>query len=135
MGLAAFYAQIRFTHITCVAASGSLFALRGLLALAGFRAASHIALRSASWAIDTTLLTAALMLTGIVHQYPFVNGWLTTKVVLLVAYVGLGSIALRHAHTQRVRTLAYAAALAVFLLIVAVAHWRNPLGPLHFVRL
>ncbi len=134
MGLVAFYAQIRMVHIACVTATGSLFALRGLLALAGVPAANHIAVRALSWAIDTTLLTAALMLTGIVHQYPFVDAWLTAKVLLLVAYVLLGSVALRRARTQRWRVAAYVAALAVFLSIVAVAHWRDPLAPLRFMR-
>jgi hypothetical protein len=30
--------------------------------------------------------------------------------------------------------LCYVAALLVFLCIVAVAHWRDPLGPLHLLR-
>jgi uncharacterized membrane protein SirB2 len=40
-------------------------------------------LRYLSYTIDTVLLTAALMLTAIVQQYPFVHAWLTVKVVLL----------------------------------------------------
>lgn len=41
-------------------------------------------MRILSWTIDTTLLSAALMLMTIVRQYPFVHGWLTVKVLLLV---------------------------------------------------
>jgi uncharacterized membrane protein SirB2 len=44
-------------------------------------------LRYLSYSIDTVLLTAALMLATILHQYPFVHGWLTTKVLLLFCYV------------------------------------------------
>ena len=126
--LAEYHAPLRLAHIACVTASGSLFALRGLLALGGRRAANHIALRALSWAIDTALLVAALLLVAIVHQYPFVDAWLTAKVLLLLAYMALGSLALRRARTPRVRLLAYLAALAVFLCIVAVAHWRNQFG-------
>lgn len=135
MGLVEFYAQIRWLHIACVAGTGTLFALRGALALAGVGWVNHLALRILSWTIDTVLLTAALMLLDIVHQYPFVDGWLTTKVLLLVLYVFLGGLALRRARTVRGRALAYAAALATFLSIVAVAHWHDPLGPLRALGL
>ena len=57
-------------------------------------------LRYLSYTIDTVLLTAALMLATILHQYPFVHAWLTVKVLLLVVYVVLGSYraqARRHA--------------------------------------
>ena len=126
-----FYPQIRFVHIACVIASGLLFALRGTLMLAGVRGYNHIALRALSWSIDTTLLTAALMLATILHQYPFVHAWLTVKVLLLVVYVGLGTLALKRGSTRARRGLWFAAALAVYLTIVSVARAHHPLGFLH----
>ncbi|HSE12140.1 MAG TPA: SirB2 family protein, partial [Rudaea sp.] len=84
--------------------------------------------RYASYAIDTTLLTAALMLVTILHQYPFVQAWLTIKVLLLVVYVVLGVFALRRGRTRRVRATCYVAALAAYLSIVGVALAHNPLG-------
>lgn len=132
--LAEHHLQLRLLHIGCVAASGSLFALRGLLALGGLPAANHIALRALSWAIDSVLLAAALLLVAVVHQYPFVDAWLTAKVLLLMAYMVLGSLSLRRARGRATRLLAYVAALAVFLCIVAVAHWRDPFAPLRLLR-
>ena len=35
-----------------------------------------------TYTIDTVLLTAALMLATLLHQYPFVHAWLTVKVLL-----------------------------------------------------
>jgi len=116
-----YYLQIKFVHILCVMLSGALFATRGLLRLADSRIAHHAALRWSSYAIDTALLTAALMLVGIVHQYPFVNGWLTAKVLLLVVYVVLGSFALRRAHSRRSAALWFVSALVVFAIIVGAA--------------
>lgn len=116
-----YYLQIKFVHILCVTLSGALFATRGLLRLADSQIAHHAALRWSSYAIDTTLLTAALMLVGIVHQYPFVNGWLTAKVLLLVVYVVFGSFALRRAHSRRSAALWFVSALAVFAAIVGAA--------------
>lgn len=126
-----FYPQIRVVHIACVIASGLLFALRGTLMLAGVRGCNHIALRALSWSIDTTLLTAALMLATILHQYPFVHAWLTVKVLLLVVYIGLGTLALKRGSTRARRALWFAAALAVYLTIVSVARAHHPLGFLH----
>ena len=36
-------------------------------------------LRYLSYTIDTVLLTAAMMLATMLHQYPFVHGWLTVE--------------------------------------------------------
>lgn len=126
--MATYYLSIKSLHVLCVILSGSLFAARGLLVLAGQRFGNHVALRWLSYAIDTTLLTSALMLIGIVHQYPFVHGWLTVKVLLLVVYIVLGVFALRRAPTRRSRLLCYVAALSVFAFIASVARSHDPLG-------
>jgi len=123
-----FYQQIKFAHVLCVILSGSLFALRGMMMLAGSRLANHAALRYLSYAIDSALLTAALMLITILHQYPFVQVWLTVKVLLLVVYIVLGVFALRRGRTRRIRAICYLAALVVFASIIGVALAHNPLG-------
>lgn len=128
--MAIYYLQIKWIHVVAVVLSGSLFALRGLLMLARSPWTNHPALRWLSYAIDTTLLTAALMLTAIVHQYPFVQPWLTVKVLLLVVYIALGTLALKRGRTRRVRTVCYFAAIAVFAFIVGVARTHDPRGSL-----
>jgi uncharacterized membrane protein SirB2 len=129
-GMAAWYLQILWTHIGCVIASGSLFFARGCMMLAGLPAANHIALRRASVVIDATLLAAAIALTTIIHQYPFVQAWLTVKVVLLVVYIVLGTFALRRGRTLATRGVCFAAAVLVYLFIVSVARAHDPLGVL-----
>ena len=79
-----FYPQIKAVHIAAVMASGVLFLLRGAAVQLGATWAMAAPLRYLSYSIDTVLLTAALMLATILHQYPFVQGWLTAKVLLLV---------------------------------------------------
>jgi uncharacterized membrane protein SirB2 len=126
--MAAWYLQILWTHIGCVIASGSLFFARGCMMLAGLPAANHVALRRISVAIDVLLLAAAITLTTIIHQYPFVQAWLTVKVLLLVVYIALGVFALRRGRTRAIRAICFGAALAVFLFIVTVARAHDPLG-------
>ena len=123
-----FYAGIKWVHIAAVLSSGALFAFRGAVMLAGGRWYMAAPLRYLSYTIDTVLLTAALMLATILHQYPFVHGWLTMKVVLLVVYVVLGSYALKRGSTPAVRTRTYVAALLVYAFIISVARAHDPRG-------
>jgi uncharacterized membrane protein SirB2 len=124
-----FYSEIRLVHIVAVLASGGLFFVRGLALFAGARSAALAApVRYIAYTIDTVLLTAALMLTTIVHQYPFVHGWLTVKVVLLVVYIVLGIIAFWKGRRSGVRVGAWLAALAVYAFIYSVARAHHPLG-------
>lgn len=124
-----FYNQIRTVHIWAVTASGLLFALRGgAFNLLGANWPKTLAVRLLSWTIDTTLLTAALMLMTVVRQYPFVDSWLTVKVVLLVFYIGLGSMVFAAARPRRTRIGFWIAALVVFGFMVSVARAHDPLG-------
>jgi len=123
------YLQIRTVHIWAVAASGLLFALRGgafnLLCVSWPKG---LPVRLLSWTIDTTLLTTALMLMTVVRQFPFVDAWLTVKLLLLVVYIGLGTLAFAGARPRRTRIGCWIAALAVFGFIVTVARAHDPLG-------
>ena len=127
--LAAFYPQIKWAHIAAISASGALFACRGALVQVGrSRWAMAAPVRYLSYTIDTALLTAALMLLTILPAAMFANGWLATKLVLVLAYVVLGTFALRRGRTQRTRTTCYVAALLVFVLIIGIAIAHHPFG-------
>ena len=132
--LASHYPEIRLLHIGCVAFSGTLFTVRGAMRVADIAAANHRALRWLSYTVDTALLLAAILLTLIVHQYPFVNAWLTAKLLLLPLYIALGVIALKRARTPAGRLAAYLAALLTFVMIVGVAVEHEPAGWLRLLR-
>lgn len=123
-----FYPEIRLVHIVAVFASGGLFLLRGLALSAGAAWSTAPPLRYLSYAIDTVLLTAALMLMTIVEQYPFVHGWLTVKVLLLVVYIALGAVAFWRTRTRLARRAFWLAALAVYAFMISVARAHHPLG-------
>lgn len=123
-----YYMILRHVHITCAVLTIALFTLRGVLMFVESRRLESWILRILPHAIDTVLLTAALMLTTIVHQYPFVNGWLTMKLTLLVVYVALGSIALKHGRTRRVRVVAFVAAMLTVAFLASVALAHDPRG-------
>ena len=126
-----FYPQIRQVHVLAVILSGSLFALRGAFALAGARWPQAAPVRYLSYAIDTTLLTAALMLVTILPAAMFANGWLAAKLALVVVYVVLGVLVMKRGRTRGVRAGCFGAALLVFAAIVGIARMHHPLGWLY----
>jgi len=128
-----FYAQIKWVHIASIIASGLLFLFRGSLVLAGRERIAMLApLRFLSYSIDTVLLSAALMLLTILPHAMYANGWLTLKLVLVVVYVVLGSLALKRGRTAGVRAGSFVAALTVYLTIVGIARIHHPWGWLHY---
>lgn len=124
-----FYPHIKWVHVACVLASGLLFASRGLLVQTGHHGVAHrIPVRVLSYAIDTALLTTALMLLSILPGAMFANGWLSIKLVLLVAYVALAMLAMKPARAPRVRLAFYATALVTYVYMLGVARMHHPWG-------
>jgi uncharacterized membrane protein SirB2 len=121
------YILLKYLHLGCVALSGAGFVLRGawmmraspLLALRWVRIAPHV--------LDTVLLASAIALALLIGQYPLVDNWLTAKVLGLLAYIALGTIALSRGRTRAVRIAAFWSALLVFAYIVAVAMTKSAL--------
>jgi uncharacterized membrane protein SirB2 len=131
--MAEYYFAIKHVHLWAVTLSLSLFAVRAGLMLMDAPAQRWPPLYVLPHVIDTVLLTSALLLTTIVQQFPFVNGWLTGKVCGLVAYVVLGSIALKRGRTPRARRFALAGAVLSAAFIVGTALHHDP-DPMHWFR-
>ena len=122
------YLVLKHFHITCVVLSGVGFALRGAWALAGSPLARARLTRVLPHVVDSCLLLSAIVLAWMAGQYPFVHGWLTAKIVGLLAYIGLGMLALKPGRPLALRGAAFVAALATFSWIVSVALSKSPMG-------
>ncbi|TDR70620.1 SirB2 family protein [Paludibacterium purpuratum] len=120
------YFIVKDLHIACVVLSVTLFALRGGLQLAGVAWRRWRLLRIAPHVVDSVLLGAAFWLASQLHQFPFVDGWLTAKFLALVAYVLLGKQALRPDVSPRRNLGFFLAALATVAYIVGVAVTHSP---------
>lgn len=123
------YATIKLVHTGAAALSISLFALRGAWMLHSPQRLQRRWVRIVPHAIDTALLVSALWLAWQMGAEG-TRGWLWAKVVALVAYIVLGTIALKRGRTRRARVVAFAAALATFGYIVSVAITKSALGVL-----
>ncbi|MDD2720874.1 MAG: SirB2 family protein [Gallionella sp.] len=118
---------LKTLHVGCVVVSFALFFLRGLWTLNDSPIMRQRWVRIMPHIVDTLLLTSAIALASIARQYPFVDAWLTAKVLALLLYIILGSLALKHARTPAQRLSLWLAAQAVFGYIVLVAINHNPL--------
>lgn len=121
------YLALKHVHMTFAVLSGALFLIRGLWMLAESNYLQQRWVRIAPHIVDTLLLASAIGLALWSSQYPGQSPWLSAKLVALVAYVGLGTVALKRGRTRQVRALAFVGALACFAYILAVAVTKNPL--------
>ena len=120
------YLVVRHAHMGFVYLSITLFVLRALLQFAGIDWRKWKPLKILPHVNDTLLLSAAIWLAVTSQQYPFVAGWLTAKVIGLLAYIGFGMLALRRNAPLRLRLPAFLAALASVSYVVLVATTRSP---------
>ena len=118
------HATLKLIHVSCVILSISGFVLRGGLMFAGSRLLNVKLVKKAPHYVDATLLFSGIWLAINLQQYPGTVPWLTAKLIALVIYVLLGSLALR-GKTTRIRYSAFMGALVVFSYMVSVALTRS----------
>jgi len=82
--------------------------------------------RIAPHIIDTIFLLSGIALVFMLHLNAFTQPWLLAKFAGLIAYIVLGTIALKRGATRQIRVVAFVAALAVFGYIVGVATTKSP---------
>jgi uncharacterized membrane protein SirB2 len=122
------YYLIKNLHVTCVVLSAVGFLLRGTWMLTGSALLLHRLTRVLPHLVDSTLLLSAIALAVMIEQYPFSAGWVTAKVIGLLAYILLGTVALKRGRTRGVRLAAFAAAILAYAWIVSVALSKNIAG-------
>ena len=121
-------------HVACAVLSVASFALRGALMLRDSALLQSRIARVAPHVVDTLLLASAIALAWKSGQYPFAHSWLTAKLLALIAYIVLGTIALKRGRTRAARIVAFVLALATALYLFSVALTRHPAGFLLFFQ-
>lgn len=121
------YLAVKHLHVACVILSGLGFGLRGIWMMIGSPMLQARWARVVPHIVDTVLLGSAIALVVMSGQYPFVNGWLTAKVLGLLAYILCGTMALKRARTKEARMVFFVLAVLSFTYIVGVALTKNPL--------
>lgn len=110
------YSALKHLHALTVVISLGLFLLRGWWRFTTPERLKARWIRIAPHSNDTVLLAAAIAMLVVGGLNPLENPWLIGKIVLLLAYIGLGSVALKRGSKP-----AFVAALACFGWIVYMA--------------
>lgn len=121
------YASIKILHLSCAVLSYSLFFMRGLWVLRASPVMQQRWVKIAPHIIDTVLLGSAITLAVLLGISPFTAPWLAAKIIALLLYIVLGSIALKRGKTRQTKLACWLAAQAVFFYIVLTAWAHDPL--------
>ncbi len=115
------YTLLRTAHIATVHVSLALFLLRAFWMLRESDLLKATWVRVLPHVNDTLLLAAAIAMLVVGGLNPLEQPWLMAKIIGLLAYIGLGTVALKRGRSKAVRIQALVAALATFGYIIAVA--------------
>ncbi|MFP5418486.1 MAG: SirB2 family protein [Gammaproteobacteria bacterium] len=121
------YLALKNLHFATLAITLALFLLRGAWMMMDSPRLHARWVRIVPHVNDTLLLASGIALAVLIRQYPLVDGWLTAKLVALIVYIVLGTLALKRGKTKPQRIAAWLAALLTFGYIVAVALAHDPL--------
>jgi uncharacterized membrane protein SirB2 len=122
------YMAFKHAHMTFVLVSFLLFALRGAWMLMDSPRLTQRWVKIAPHVNDSLLLLSAGGLMVVTGMYPGAHPWITAKIVALLAYIGLGVVALKPGRPKPVRVASFVAALLVFVYIIGVAFRKSALS-------
>jgi len=112
--------------MSCAATSLLLFVWRGISMWRGKPVQQHMWRRTVPDAVDTLLLFTGITMAVLLEIAPWEYGWLAAKLIALLVYIGLGTVAFRFGRTMLIKRSAFVAALVVFAYIVSVARSMDP---------
>lgn len=123
------YIAFKHSHMLFAFLSIFLFTLRGMWMLRRSPMLEKKWVRILPHIIDTLLLVTASGLIVQLGVYPFQSGagWLTAKLLGLIAYIVLGTVALKRGKTYASRVIALFACWLILAYIVSVALSKSPL--------
>lgn len=97
------YTMVKHLHLTVIGLSVILFLLRFVLMSLQSPMLQKKWLKILPHIVDTLLIVSAITLTILIQQYPFVDAWVTEKLLGLIMYVFMVTLALKKTNTQFVR--------------------------------
>ncbi len=109
------------------------FVIRGWWAINSSALLQQRWIKFAPHVIDTLLLTTAVLLMIILGQHPGNQGWILTKLIALVFYIGFGTLAIKRAPTPASKAVFFGLAIATFGYIIGVAIARHPASWLQMI--
>jgi uncharacterized membrane protein SirB2 len=115
------YSILKLVHVGAAILSISGFALRGYWMLTGSALLGQPLVRIAPHIVDTLFLLSGIGLIAVLNLPVLHLPWLLAKLVAVVVYILLGTVALKRGRTKTIRTIALGLATLTFLYIVGIA--------------
>lgn len=119
------YLAIKHLHMTAAGLSILFFVIRAYWSVTGSTILQHRLVKTLPHVIDTVLLLAGITLAAMMGAN---QPWILIKIVALIAYIGVGTIAIKRGKTPKTRAIAALVAVLIFAYIVGVAITKHPLS-------
>ncbi len=119
------YFVIKQLHMSAAALSIIFFVVRAYWSVTSSGLLARRIVKILPHVVDTVLLGCGVILTFMLGG---LQPWIIAKLVALVLYIGIGTIAIKRGKTAGVRGAAALIAIAVFFYIVGVAIRHNPMS-------
>lgn len=119
------YFAIKHLHVTAAVLSILFFIVRAYWSVSGSALLQRRVVKILPHVIDTVLLVCGVILAAMIGPE---QPWILAKIIALIAYIGVGTIAIKRGKTPRTRGYAAIVAVAIFFYIVGVALAHNPLS-------
>jgi len=117
---------IKNLHVLSAAVTTAGFILRGYWMATSSDLLQHRVTRTAPHIVDTVFLLSGIAMLVMLSLNPFSQSWLVAKFTGLIAYILLGTVAIRRGSTLQIRMVAFVAALSVFAYVAGVALSKSP---------
>jgi len=122
------YLTLKYLHIICVAASFSLFFIRGIWVIRSYPPAQEIWVRVLPHCVDALLIATALGMLALGPSSLWAGNWLAVKIALVLVYVATSFYVLKFVKTRALKISLWSIALVVFLFATTVAVLHHPSG-------
>lgn len=122
-----YYLPIKHLHMTAAGFSLLLFVIRAYWSVTSSPALQHKLVRVLPHVVDSILLLCGVILATLLGEAAN-QPWLLLKIVLLIAYIMVGSFAIKRGRTATSRGIAALIAIAIFVYIIGIALKRSPLS-------
>jgi len=120
------YLILKTIHVLAAATTISGFLLRGYWMLTESERLKCRVVRIVPHVVDTVFLLSGVAMVWMLDLNPFTQPWLIAKFTGLIAYILLGTIAIKRGKTLQIRMIALVGAVSVFAYIAGVAITRSP---------
>lgn len=120
------YLMVKHLHLSFVAVSVLFLLVRFYWLWSGSPNMEKKWVKVVPHIVDTGLLVSALSLCVIIGQYPFVDAWVTEKILAVVLYILCASAAFK-VRVKAMRLMAMGASLLWLIIIAKLAVLKQPL--------